>query len=145
TSEVLGRALEPGLPGILPDFEGVLVQDVISFLNQQGIAYLRIDAASSGTPAGIVLSQSPAEGESTDDLERVTLMVSAGPTIGAARTDCDVLESTNRRTAEEQAYFETNCGEAADTADRTDCEEIRGTDYRSPAERTFFLANCVVQ
>lgn len=144
TSE--GRALEAGLPGILPDFEDVAIADVTNFLNQQGIAYLRIDAASSSTRAGLVISQSPAPGENTDGLTQVTLTVSAGGAVGAARTDCTVLESTNRRTAAEQAYFEQNCGStAADTADRTDCEAIRGTDYRSPEERTFFLTNCVTQ
>jgi hypothetical protein len=144
TSE--GRALEAGLPGILPDFEDVAISDVTNFLNQQGIAYLRIDAASSSTRAGLVISQSPAPGENTDGLTQVTLTVSAGGAVGAARTDCTVLESTNRRTAAEQAYFEQNCGStAADTADRTDCEAIRGTDYRSPEERTFFLTNCVTQ
>lgn len=145
TTEVIGRALEPGLPGIMPDFEGVLVQDVISFLNQQGIAYLRIDATSAGTPAGLVMSQTPAAGVSADNIAQVVLTVSAGPTIGAARTDCSVLQSTNRRTAEEQAFFEANCGGGATTGDRTDCEEIRGTDYRSPKERTFFLTNCIIQ
>ena len=144
-TETAGRALEPGLPGILPDFAGVRVQDVISFLNQQGVPYLRIDATSSEA-AGIVIDQSPAAGEASDGLELVTLTVSGGSTIGAARTDCDVLESTNRRTQQEQAYFEANCGvNAAETADRTDCEEIRGTDYRSPEERTFFLTNCIIQ
>jgi cytoskeletal protein RodZ len=146
TTQPLGRALEPGLPGILPDFQQVAVNDVTGFLTQQGIAYLRIDTTSDTTPAGLVISQTPAAGASTEGLAQVTLTVSAGPTIGAARTDCSVLESTNRRTAAEQTYYEQNCASpAAGTGDRTDCEEIRGTDYRSPAERTYFLANCVTQ
>jgi hypothetical protein len=138
-----GRALEAGQPGILPDFVGVPVADATSFLTQQGIAYLRIDATSDDTPAGLVISQSPAAGAETPGLSRVTLTVSAGSALGPPRTDCTILESTNRRTNEEQAYFETNCGDAV--ADRTDCEEIRGTDYRSPEERTYFLANCITQ
>ena len=146
TTESIGRALDPGLPGVMPDFAGVRVQDAIGFLEQQDIAYLRIDAASAATPAGLVISQTPEEGESTDGIARVTLTVSAGSTVGTARTDCDVLASTNRRTAQEQAYFEASCGDAAvETGDRTDCEEIRGTDYRSPEERTYFLANCIIQ
>ena len=138
-----GRSLEAGLPGFLPDFTGVPVADVTSFLTQQGIAYLRIDAASTATPAGLVISQSPGAGATTDSLSQVTLTVSAGSALGPPRTDCTILESTNRRTNEEQAYFEANCGAAA--ADRTDCEEIRGTDYRSPEERSYFLANCIAQ
>ena len=138
-----GRALDPGIAGILPDFLGVEVDDVTSFLGSQGLAYLRIDARSSTTPAGLVISQSPPAGTGTEGLERVTLTVSAGSTLGAARTDCAVLEASNHRTIAEQTYLETNCG--PETADRTDCEEVRGTDYRSPAERSFFLANCVTQ
>ena len=146
TSQAPGRALDAGLPGVLPDFQDVAVGDVTSFLNQQGIAYLRIDTASSRTPAGLVISQSPPAGASTNGLAQVTLTVSAGSTINAARTDCGVLESTNQRTAAEQTYYEQNCAStAAETADRTDCEEIRGTDYRSPEERAFFLSNCVTQ
>jgi cytoskeletal protein RodZ len=144
-SESPGRALDAGLPGILPDFQDVRVSEAMTFLTQQGIAYLRIDAASESMPAGLVMSQSPAAGAGTDGLSQVTLTVSAGPTVGEARTDCSVLESTNRRTQAEQAYYEQNCGPAAELGDRTTCEEIRGTDYRSPAERTFFLANCVTQ
>jgi hypothetical protein len=142
----LGRALEAGLPGLLPDFRDVPVAEVTSFLNQQDIPYLRIDTASSSTPVGRVISQSPEAGASTQGLAQVTLIVSAGSALGPPRTDCTILESTNRRTVEEQAYFEENCGSAsAGAADRTDCEEIRGTDYRSPQERTYFLANCVTQ
>jgi len=140
-----GRVLETGAPGFLPDFLGVAVDEVTTFLDSQGIAYLRIDTRSSITPAGLVIAQSPAAGTSAADLVQVTLTVSAGTDIGPARTDCSVLEASNHRTIAEQAYFESDCGSSPSRpADRTDCEEIRGTDYRSPEERAFFLANCII-
>jgi cytoskeleton protein RodZ len=144
------RVLEPGLPGVLPDFESVDVDAVTQFLDQQDITYLRIDTASPVT-RGLVISQSPAAGSSTSGVEQVTLTVSSGASAsGTARTDCNVLESTNQRTAAEQTYFEANCdagasGTSGTLPDRTDCESIRGTDYRSTTERTFFLTNCVTQ
>ncbi len=145
------RLLEPGLPGILPDFKDVDVDAVTEFLTQQDIAYLRIDTASAGTAKGLVISQSPVAGSDTSDIDQVTLNVSTGASpISTTRTDCDVLESTNQRTASEQTYYENNCGTTTDASpgalpDRTTCEEIRGTDYRSPAERTFFLTYCITQ
>ena len=140
-----GRALDPGLPGTLPDFANVDIDEATSFLSRQGITYLRIDTASANNRAGLVISQSPAAGTSTSGLAQVTLTVSAA-TAGTTRTDCSVLGATNHRTAAEQSYFENNCGStASNKADRTDCEEIRGTDYRSPQEREYFLANCTTQ
>ena len=144
------RPLEAGLPGILPDFTNVDVDAVMAFLDQQDIAYLRIDAASPVT-AGLVIDQSPDAGSSTDGVQQVTLTVSSGAAAtSTSRTDCDVLSASTQRTSAEQSYFETNCGAAATGStgalpDRTDCESIRGTDYRSPAERQFFLSSCVTQ
>ena len=150
TTAVEQRALDPGLPGVLPDFESVAIEDVTGFLAQQDIPYLQVDRASSSVPEGLVISQSPEAGSDTADIEQVTLTVSTGSSSPALtnRTDCDVLEAANQRTAAEQAFFERSCetdAPAQALPDRTSCEEIRGTDYRSPAERTFFLTYCIVQ
>lgn len=150
--DVATRPLDPGIPGVLPDFTDVAVEDVTGFLEAQSIAYLRIDTESPEKPLGLVIAQSPEAGTETADLNQVTLTVSAGASADeAVRTDCGELEADNRRTTEEQAYFEDNCTnpppapEPTSLPDRTNCEEIRGTDYRSASERAFFLQNCIVQ
>jgi cytoskeletal protein RodZ len=140
------RSLDAGIPGVLPDFIGVSIDDVAGFLEEQGLTYLRIDTRSSITPEGIVIAQAPDAGTRTEGLEQITLTVSTGDTTSPMRTDCGELAASNQRTVAEQAYLEANCATPTpQLADRTNCEEIRGTDYRSPAERAFFLANCIIQ
>lgn len=148
SSETSARTLEPGLPGVLPDFNGVNVDEATSFLEDQSLEYLVIETPDSSTQAGTIMEQTPDAGSATDGLERITLTSSTGTTQPAnARTDCALLESSNSRSSVEHAWYQDNCqGAESPTVlpDRTSCEQIRGTEYRSPTERQFFLTNCVV-
>lgn len=146
TVESVGRPLQPGLPGSLPDLIGVETQEALDFLEGQGVDYLLIEQTDSSNPAGIITWQSAPRGTSTAELPDLTLAASLGTRSEEAREDCNVLRDSNRRSATEQTWYEATClvpPTPIVPPDRTNCAEIRGTPYRSPGERQFFLTNCV--
>jgi hypothetical protein len=146
-SAVRGKQIAPTPAGILPDFTGASLNDVLSFLALRRLSYLVIESSVDSVPEGLVAGQSPTTGSRTQAGDVITLTVSRQAAATAPlRTDCSTLAAATVRTSAEQQWLLTTCASGPSTVlDRTSCDQIRGTEYRSAREREFFLASCVTR
>jgi hypothetical protein len=146
-SAVRGKQIAPTPAGILPDFTGASLNDVLSFLAVRQLSYLVIESTVDAVPEGLVAGQSPTTGSRTQAGDVITLTVSKQAAATAPlRTDCSTLAAATVRTSAEQQLLLTTCSPGPSTVlDRANCDQIRGTEYRSAREREFFLASCVTR
>jgi hypothetical protein len=146
-SAVRGKHIAPTPAGIVPDFTGASLNDVLSFLAVRQLSYLVIESRVDAVPEGLVAGQSPTTGSRTQAGDVITLTVSKQAVATAPlRTDCSTLAAATVRTSAEQQWLLTTCASGLGTVlDRANCDQIRGTEYRSAREREFFLASCVTR
>jgi hypothetical protein len=76
SAPIQGKAIGTMRPGQYPDFVGADLASSLSVLYDNGLNFLIIGVRTTETPAGLVMSQSPAPGASADDNSAITLVVS---------------------------------------------------------------------